>query len=173
MRNLFVYLVLLSLAACGGGSSSGGGSTSTNSSGGAGAQTSTSGGTPSSPGGSTQTTPINQFSGVYKGTVTATVTVAAPPFSATQSESVTITIKNDGTVSVVSGSFKWNGKLNGNSFSVSVPGTITQSGITCKGIISVNASISGSTISGPVKTSNLNCGALSVKITGNLAAKKT
>ena len=161
MKNLFAYFLLISLAACGGGSSSGGGSQTTSTA----TQTPTSGGTP--------TTPVNQFAGVYKGTVKATINVASPPLSATQTESVTITIKNDGTVSVVSGSFKWNGKLNGNSFKVSVPGTISQSGITCSGIISVNASISGSTISGPVTAPNVNCGAFTVTISGSLNAKKS
>lgn len=173
MKNLFICAILVFLASCGGGSSSGGGTSTetsadqTSGNGGSGTQPTESGG-----GSGGETSSANPYAGVYKGTLKVTVVVKAPPLSKTQSIPVTITIDKDGKISGVAGSYKWSGKLDGKSFSHSISGSISESGITCSGKIKINGSVSGSSLKGTVSTSNLDCGPFDVTISGSLAAKK-
>ncbi|NOZ10417.1 MAG: hypothetical protein GXP09_05195 [Gammaproteobacteria bacterium] len=157
----YPFLLVVFLTACSsdnGSTSSGGGTAPPTSS----APPVPEGGTPDN-----NTPSTNQFAGTYSGTVK--YTVSGLGISTSDTDSFTVTIDENGKVSV-NGTYA--GKLSSNSFSISETGTETVSGVTCSGTISVNGSISGSTISGAFPPTTLDCGGLPLEFSGSFSATK-
>lgn len=136
----------LTLGGCGGGSSSSGG-------GGGGG------------GGS--------FAGTYNGIATATLSAPGLPPD-TFSGSIQVVIDDQGNVTSDPDTFApGTGKLNGNTFTVTVPGSsFNQDGVSCSGAILVDGTISGDTINGTLKGSGLTCNGVSFSLNGTYSAAR-
>ncbi len=159
INTTFLFLLLffsLSLAGCGGGSSSGGG-----------AAASTSGSTGS-------TGLASDFSGTYRGSVTATVTSFTGE-SATATEAITIVITESGRVTITDtvGNFD-SGTLTGSTFRVLSPSNTIVGGRTfCLENTITNGTISGSSITGTVGgKACIDNGLFSFDISGTISATK-
>ena len=112
------------------------------------------------------------YAGTYKGTVTVTVKALLLEYS--ENSDVTIVVDSNGnyTVSTDSG-FSGSGALDGNSFSFSRDGNISDSGINCSGTVGVKGTISGNSINGTTFTNNLMCNPdIGASISGTLNATK-
>ncbi len=100
----------------------------------------------------------------YSGT--ADVTLSAPGYPVTdKSTPVTVVITGSSVNLTAEGRTVSTG-LNGNTFSVDTPINESKDGISCSGAATVNATVSGSTISGPLTGSgNCNVGGQNVPVT--------
>jgi hypothetical protein len=155
LRSAFIVCTLLfGLAACSeedGISSSGGGSTV-------------------SDGGSGSA----QFAGTYKGSMK--VAYKGDGVDGNDTLATTIVIRTNGTVTMAIDGETVNGVINGNKVEIAFTVTESEDGITCKGNAVVVATVSGSSLSGPV-TGDAECKLLLLErnadLTGTLTATKT
>lgn len=133
----------LTLGACGGGSSSGGA------------------------GGS------ESFAGTYNGIATATLSAPGLPPD-TFSGSIQVVIDAQGNVTSDPDTFApGTGKLDGNMFTVTVPGSsFNRDGVSCTGAILIDGTISGDTINGTLKGSGFACNGIPISMTGTYSAAR-
>lgn len=151
----------LMLIGCGGGSSSSGAGTGPGETGPA----------PGSPAPSSGGTAGNRFAGTYNGF--ATVTLSAPGVPAeTITGTIQIVVDAQGNVVSDPGSgASGTGRLNGNSFTVTVPGArFNQAGVACGGSMLVRGTISGDTIDGTIAGDKLVCNGIPIQMNGNYSA---
>lgn len=153
------------LTACGGGdSSSGGGGDAGEAAGGAG------GPAPAAGGGN----PGNRFAGRYAGIGTITLNAPGlPPESVTGS--ITFVIDSRGNVTSDPGiPQSGTGRLNGNSFTVTVPGSrFNEPGLNCSGSLLIRGTVSGQTINGTFSGSGFTCNGVPVQLSGTYSATRT
>ena len=111
--------------------------------------------------------------GIYNATLTVNFSgTGLPPFSETASGTVQIT--DDGSVFLTIADddgdlFGGQGTLVGDTFSITDSEEVTVDGVTCSGSVTINGTVSGDTISGPI-TGSLVCNGIPVNISGNLQA---
>lgn len=151
---LVIFTLLFGLTACSeedGISSSGGGSTT-------------------SDGGSSSA----QYAGTYVGSMA--VAYKGDGVDGDDTLATTIVINNDGTVTMTIDGKSVNGVINGNKIEIVFTVTQSEDGITCKGTARVVATVSGSSVSGPV-VGDAECKLLLLErnadLTGSLTATKT
>ncbi len=128
------------------------------------------GGTTVSDGGSSSA----QFAGTYTGSMK--VEFKGDDIDGDDTLATTIVIHDNGTVTMTIDGESVTGTINGNNLEIVFTVTESENGITCKGTARVVATVSGSTISGPV-TGDAECKLLLVErnadLTGTLTATKT
>jgi hypothetical protein len=113
-------------------------------------------------------TPLTGYAGTYTGT--ASYKASGLGITKEESEPVTVVIDDAGNVSVDGESV---GKLTNDSISSSYTGTETVGDLTCTGTITVNASISGNTISGRFPPTTLDCNGLPVEVEASFSATRS
>jgi len=115
----------------------------------------------------------NPFAGTYNGV--ATGTISAPGLSPqTSTGSIQFVIDARGNVTSDPGiKESGTGKLNGNKFTVTVPGSrFNQPGTTCSGAMLIHGTISGTTITGSLSSSGLTCNGAPVQVSGTFSATR-
>jgi hypothetical protein len=122
-------------------------------------------------GGSSSSGPTS--TGRYVGT--ANTTLAGPTGSTPVVGGIQFVVGADGTVTVSNpgqGQPPFGtGTLSGSAFTVTAPGSIANSpGINCVGTITFNGTISGTTMSGDVSSSNFRCNGVPFTLTGSFSA---
>ena len=143
MKAITIVVLSFLLTACGGGSSGGGG------------------GAPAS------------FAGMYGGI--ATITLSAPGMAPeTIRGSIRFEIDGQGNITSDPGTdFSGTGTLNGNRFTVAVPGSsLNQPGLRCTGAFVFTGSISGNTIDGSISVSGFVCNGVPIQVSGTFQAAR-
>ncbi|HSE95543.1 MAG TPA: hypothetical protein VLD61_06595 [Methylomirabilota bacterium] len=116
-------------------------------------------------GGSTGATGLE---GTYRGM--GNVTVSGPGISIPVSGTVEFVV-SDSTVTWTDGGTIASGTLDGNTFSISVPGSeFNSAGVSCTGSVIVNGTIDGPTMSGNFTNGGLRCNNVPVSVTGTFTA---
>lgn len=138
-----VMVVAALLTACGGGSSSGGGGSG------------------------------NQFAGTYNGFATLTLSAPGVP-PETISGTIRIVVDDRGNVTTDPGSSAPGaGRLNGNSFTATVPGAqLNEPGLTCTGSILVKGTLSGDNVTGTHSGNALVCNGIPIQVNGTYSATR-
>ncbi len=121
--------------------------------------------------------PVSSLAGTYIGTATVTAT-ASPPINLSQTETVpvTVTIDQNGSVTIQSGSdlFPDVITLNGNSFSYSRTFNNESFGsVTCSGTLTLQGSIENNTrLTATLNSQSVSCNGVSGTVTGSMNANK-
>lgn len=151
--SLLVCLLTLGLAACSDESSI----------------SSSSGGTSAGDGGAQSA----QYAGTYKGSMA--VEYHGDGVDGTDTLPATVIIHNNGTVTLEMEGESVNGTINANQLEIAFDITKNQDGIKCDGTALVQATVSGTSLNGPVK-GNAECSLTLIKrtasLTGTLSAQK-
>ena len=113
--------------------------------------------------------------GIYNATLTVNVSGTGVP-SLSETATGTVRITDDGSVFLTIADddgdlFGGQGALVGDSFSITDSDEVTVNGLTCSGSVTINGTVSGETISGPISGS-LVCNGIPISISGNLQATR-